>query len=484
MIFAQLRTPYRLRGTSPVRNKGRRSFLNEEEYPRLTAASQSQYRSRHSKTGGHHPTEASWGTDKRPWTVGEFDGQSMGSLAAFAKAGKAGLLRRVRSAEDSSSTGLSNPNRQRGFEFLSEPGKVSVDAGSDNDDDNCVESAGAVSSAAPPQFVRRVSFADMRGGLFLEELDDSHFRPKNSRRLSSLIDGGYADIDLAGGRRASDVERQHHAMELVRAAHELMFTDTRPDGLRPITGSPMTDGKGAGGSGGLYVGLAGLRGFDLSFLGAAPNQGGERLRARLSHRSAEVGASAPTSTNDERRAGSPPPASEVDVSWLEQGFLLGREPGSLMPRVPGEDTVLGDSASGGRDVGMEGGPGRPLTPPVQEPTSAGVSSVREGGESPSTETDAKPTHLQRNKTGEGGGGAGSRKVGALIRSGVTAVSMPAASAAHISKEAVSTAAQTAAAAALFAPQAAVLWSPANVSIDDLVLTVASRRDRQVSLSAL
>lgn len=481
MLSAQLRTPYKLRGTSPVRNKGRRSFLNEEEYPRMTAASQPQYRSRNSRTGGQHPTTASWGGDKRPWTVGEFDGHSMDSLAAFGKAGKAGLLRRVRSAEDSSSTGLSSPNRQRGFEFSSGPGEVSNDAGSGNGND-CVESTGAVSSAAPPQFVRRVSFADGRGDFFLEELDDSDFRPKNSRRLSSLIDGGYSGIDLAGGRRASDIERQHHAMELVRAAHELMFTDTRPDGLRPITGSPMTNGRGVGGSGGLFVGLAGLRGFDLSFVGAAPTQGGERLRARLSHRSAEIDAPAPTSTKDERRAGSPPPASEVDVSWLEQGFLLGREPGSLMPRVPGEDAALGDSASVGSDIGMESGPGRPLTPPFQDPTSAGVSSVLEGGGSPRAETDAKTKHVQRNRTGEGVGGPGSRKVGALSRSGVTAVPVPAESAANISAEEVSTAAPTAAAAALFAPQAAVLWSPANVSIDDLVLTVASRRDRQVSLS--
>lgn len=456
----------------------------------MTAASQpqyrSQYRSRHSKTDGQHPAAASWGVDKRPWTVGEFDGDSMGHLAAFSKGGRGGLLRRVRSAGESS-IGLSSLNPQRGFEVSSEPGKASNDADSDDGNDNYVQSSGAVSSAAPPQFVRRVSFADGGGDFFLEEVgNDNHGRRNNSRRLSSLIDGGYSDIDLTDGRRTSDVERQQHAMELVRAAHELMFTDTRPDGLRPITGSPMTDGKGAGGSGGLYVGLAGLRGFDLSFLGAAPTQGGERLPSRLSHRSAEVGPPDPTSTDGVRRAESPPPASEVDVSWLEQGFLLGREPGSLMPRVPGEDTALGDSASVGSDLGVEGDRGHPLSPSFQDPESAGVTAVREGGGSPRAETDERSTHLQRARTEGGGGGGGpvSREVAAVSRSGATVISMTAASASNLSTEAMSTAAPTAAAAALFAPKAAVLWSPANVSIDDLVLTVASRRGHQVSLSAL
>lgn len=455
----------------------------------MTAASQpqyrSQYRSRHSKTDGQHPAAASWGVDKRPWTVGEFDGDSMDHLAASSKGGRAGLLRRVRSAGESS-IGLSSLNPQRGFEVSSEPGKASNDADSDDDNDDFVRSSGAVSSAAPPQFVRRVSFADGGGDFFLEEVDhDNHGRRNNSRRLSSLIDGGYSDIDLTDGRRTSDVERQQHAMELVRAAHELMFTDTRPDGLRPITGSPMTDGKGVGGSGGLYVGLAGLRGFDLSFLGAAPTQGGERLPSRLSHRSAEVDPPDPTSTDGVRRAESPPPASEVDVSWLEQGFLLGREPGSLMPRVPGEDAAPGNSASVGNDAGAEGDRGPPLSPSCQDPASAGVTAVHEGDGSLRAETDERTMHLQRARTeGERSGGPVSREVAAVNRSGATAISMTAASAATMSTEAMSTAAPTAAAAALFAPKAAVLWSPANVSIDDLVLTVASRRGHQVSLSAL
>lgn len=487
--YAQLRAPYRLRGTSPVRSKGRKSFLSEEEYPRTTAASQPHYRSRYSKTNGQNPTET-WGVDKRPWTVGELDGGSMDNLAAFAKAGKAGgLLRRVRSA-DSSSLGLSILHPQAGLDGSFERG----------DGDDCVEAtagagaaAAAVSSAGPPQFVRRVSFADGGGGdFFLEELDDKNRR--NSRRLSSLIDGGYSDIDLGHDRRASDVERQRHAMELVRAAHELMFTDTRPDGLRPITGSPMTDGKGAGGSGGLYVGLAGLRGFDLSFLGAGPTQGGERVPSRLSYRSAEVSAPAPTSTDDVRRGGSPPPASEVDVSWLEQGFLLGREPGSLMPTVPGDNSGLekDSAASVGSSAGMEGGCGRrPLSPSSQGPTtSTGVMVVREcGGKSSTAENKDEGTkHLpvRRNRT-EGGGASGvpvSREVAELNRPGVAAISIASASAEMSTEGMSTTVAGPTAAAALFSPQAAVLWSPANVSIDDLVLTVASRQDQEVSVSAL
>lgn len=478
MLYAQLRAPYRLRGTSPERSIGRKSFPNDEEYPRTTAASRPQFRSRHSKIGGQSSTAASWGVDKRPWTVGGFDDDSMDNLAAFTKAGTSGPLRRVRSA-DNSAIGLSSLKPQIGLEGSYKPGKGGNDGDSD-DDDECVELA-AVSSAAPPQFVRRVSFADGGGDFLSEETDDDSNR-RNSRRLSSLIDGGYSDIDLVDCRRASDAERQRNAMELVRAAHELMFTDTRPDGIRPITGSPMADGKGAGGSGGLYVGLAGLRGFDLSFLGAAPTQNRERLPVRLSHRSAEVSTPAPTSTNDVRRGESPPPASDVDVSWLEQGFLLDREPGSLMPRVPGEDTRHGDSASVGSDVGIEGDCGRPLTPSFQDPTTAGATAVREGGENPELEKGEETSHLERNRTEGGCGVPGSKQAVALSRSGATAESMASASA-TISTQAMPATAPTAA-TGLFVPQAAVLWSPANVSIDDLVLTVAGRRDPQVSLSAL
>ena len=519
---AKLRAPYRLRGTSPLRSKGRKQSVPNEDYPRPTA-SRPPYRSRlHSNIGGQDPA-ASWGVGKRPWTIGEFDSDSMENLAAFAKVGRGGSLRRVRSAQDSS-RGLSSSDPRGDLEGSAGPGRVSKNNDDDNqfnrdddedddddddDGDGCVGGGGAVSSAAPPQFVRRVSFADGGGDFFLEEIGNNNKR--NNRRLSSLIDSGYPEHYDNGdndtnSRRTSDVERQRHAMELVRAAHELMFTDTRPDGLRPITGSPMADGKGTGGSGGLYVGLAGLRGFDLSFLGAAPTQGVERRRpARLPFRTT---ASSPANKNDgvtrdckngamegDGKIGddTPAPASAVDASWLEQGFLLGREPGSLMPTIPGEDnTADGDLAPiGSDDVGAEEGCGS-LAPSCQDRTSAGVDKVRRegggslGGEEEEEEEEIEEegedterhSHLHRKKRAEVAkerGVPGTREGTALSPAGVTAVSRATAPATTSTMGA-----PTAAAAALFFPQAAVLWSPANVSIDDLVLTVASRRHQQVS----
>ncbi|CAM9480200.1 unnamed protein product, partial [Discosporangium mesarthrocarpum] len=49
-------------------------------------------------------------------------------------------------------------------------------------------------------------------------------------------------------------------------AHELLYAGTRPDGLRPLTGFPMVDGRSwMAAPGGIYKGFAGLQGLDLSF---------------------------------------------------------------------------------------------------------------------------------------------------------------------------------------------------------------------------
>ncbi|CAB1101219.1 unnamed protein product [Ectocarpus sp. CCAP 1310/34] len=222
----------------------------------------------------------------------------------------------------------------------------------------------------PQQMPRRVSFADEQDpGLLTDGRNSNGQRSgrhwegwgAQRRRMSSLIgtSNGYLESDGSingqlfdmNARRKSDLERCQRAIEIARAAHKLLFTDTRPDGLRPITGTPMADGRDIQGMGGLYVGLAGLKGFDLSFVGAiSTSESGCRrnlgsassrlmVNRRLSGSAAVVTAADNTedaSVVEKNRCSSPNvvPGASVGASWIPKGGLLDRQPGSLMARPP------------------------------------------------------------------------------------------------------------------------------------------------------
>ncbi|CAM9438750.1 unnamed protein product, partial [Ectocarpus fasciculatus] len=360
------------------------------------------------------PNRASFSHDERgesrPWTTGDFNEEE--SYAVGDEVGDeigqdtGGLLRRVRSAEEPIlSPHLANNNDQPtraatpgetappptaddgsipdggessakiaednvglfAADEEAEGGQTGVEGATDDGIDNEeVELPGEL----PQQMPRRVSFADEQDPGHLADGGNSCGQRSSRqregwgaqrRRMSSLIgtSNGYLESDGSinghlldiNARRKSDLERCQKAMEIARAAHELLFTDTRPDGLRPITGTPMADGRDIQGSGGLYVGLAGLKGFDLSFVGtiSASESTGRRnlgsVSSRLMANRRRSGSAAIVAAADITEDGSvvdrtrPPltsvvPGASMDASWIPKGGLLDRQPGSLMARPP------------------------------------------------------------------------------------------------------------------------------------------------------
>lgn len=334
-------------------------------------------------------------SNTRPWTTGKINGNELSaggndrSVEISGQDGSpgegGGLLCRARSAD-----GISMSPLPMGPDLVEKQAEQSDDAIVPKDADTCAADSQAGGTGqpyidgtvdidgadektdvedveflacVPQQMPRRVSFADEQA------LDDSVSGSNSSvdsngqtsgqsqqrtgwgaqrRRMSNLIGSSNGYLDSNGGtqdqlldkdgRRKSDIERCRKAMELARAAHELLFTDTRPDGLRPITGSPMTDGRDALGSGGLYFGLAGLKGFDLSFVGAlSTNQsgGGQYPRSISARLAASRRLSASTVADDKEAAVVCPPTespSKTGASWIAQGSLLDRKPGSLRPK--------------------------------------------------------------------------------------------------------------------------------------------------------
>lgn len=324
--------------------------------------------------------------------------------------------------------------------------------------------------APSPLPARRVSFADESGVFAAGALDGMDYgkRLLGRQHVSSAVDSGYLEdsdrVKAEIGKRKSDADRVRRAMELVRAAHELMFADTRPDGLRPITGTPMVEGQGAGGSGGLYVGLAGLRGFDLSFLGNVPRQSGGEKVAPASECLAYEDTPDSSNVDGDGTVPSPVPTSPLDTSWLEQGFLLDRKPGSLMPgslqrKNPSENTseapILPGSA-GGREEAC-----KRLTSSLQGqastalPLSEDSSEILDAGKGALTEVGEE----------DGLGEEPRGKVASVDPLGTTAASTA-----------------VAATALLFAPKAAVLWSPENLGADDLIKSTAGGHGQEVRCS--
>ncbi|CAN0216423.1 unnamed protein product, partial [Ectocarpus sp. 12 AP-2014] len=350
------------------------------------------------------------GGETRPWTTGDFNEDESFAVGSAVDEGNGqgtgGLLRRARSAEDpflsphlanhddlptqaeTSGEVAANPTADDGStpdggesiakidednvglfagDEKAAGGQAGVEGATDDGIDNEeLELPGDL----PQQMPRRVSFADEQDPGLLADGGNSNGQRSGRqregwgaqrRRMSSLIgtSNGYLESDGSinghlfdmNERRKSDLERCQRAMEIARAAHELLFTDTRPDGLRPITGTPMADGRDIQGIGGLYVGLVGLKGFDLSFVGAIPTSesgyrrnlgsASSRLTAnrRLSGSAAIVGTANHTedaSVVDKSRCSSPNvvPGASVGASWIPKGGLLDRRPGSLMARPP------------------------------------------------------------------------------------------------------------------------------------------------------
>lgn len=349
------------------------------------------------------------GGESRPWTTGYFNEDEFFAVGKDVGDGvgqsTGGLLRRARSAENpflspylaisddqptqaetpgdaASPTAddgsaldggekIENINEDNVGLFAGDEEAAGGQAGVEGaTDDGIDEEEVELPGELPQQMPRRVSFADEQDPGHLADGRNSNGQRSGRqregwgaqrRRMSSLIgtSNGYLESDGSingqlldvNVRRKSDLERCQKAMEIARAAHELLFTDTRPDGLRPITGTPMADGRDIQGSGGLYVGLAGLKGFDLSFVGAiSTSESGcrrtlgsvsSRLMAnrRLSGSAAIVPAADNTedgSVVDGIRPSSPNvvPGASVDASWIPKGGLLDRQPGSLMARPP------------------------------------------------------------------------------------------------------------------------------------------------------
>lgn len=324
------------------------------------------------------------------------------------------------------------------------------------------------------QMTRRVSFADDEDGTSYSFGNGGIHETNESRmRLSSLVD---CNIKLGprARRRSSNFERHQYAMELVRAAHELMFTDTRPDGLRPITGTPMMDGQGLGACRGVYVGLAGLKGFDLSFVGAAANNhdGAGSMRGSSSRppgrASSSPDASNVTIGGIDPGLRSATSASNPDATWLEQGSLLDRAPGSLIRRERGsDDSPIGNrrGCTGSSQAAGEQGHSRSDVP------TAGPS--RPGGLPDKTGNTEGSTQINGGYSGETKMARRETNFGELTGMVEKETSGGDALGASMAQKAM---------AFVFTSKAAVLWSAANVGVDDLVLSAATKLGDEVQRS--
>lgn len=539
------------------------------------------------------------GENTRPWTTGELaDNDSSDGATAAGIGGilqyEAGLQSRARSADGvtssphpvesdlqtaaedpdgavdmlhaeaggfgSSAEGVSKDINDF-FGTIGDDGQEKVDGGDGIegaavDDDDCEHSELPVVLSQP--MPRRVSFADEQGSSdgsvdSGEERNGQHQhrarRGSQRRRMSSMTgssDGylegdGSINGDLLGqdGRRKSDLERCRRAMEIARVAHDLLFLDTRPDGLRPVTGTPMTDGRNALGSGGLYVGPAGLKGFDLSFVGAVPtNQNDTRqnlgsVAARLAA-SRRLSAYAAAANNDESSVATGPrpsspgaliaSSSKADASWIAQGFLLDRKPGSLMPRLPrpagrAPAAEMGQvpptkNNSSNSEVVDEGGIPLPTSETVansrrspkatesngeSSPTPASCSNAQQAQTS-ATEDDsnaAKGPSCSATLLPKGGSpqtqdaldGRGQFGLGGDVCSGPCRrertrgeiESKPSAPAPEVPSGTTVVSNAATAMASLFTPKAAVLWSARDLGVDELVSSVAGDQEVKEAL---
>eukprot|EP00752_Nemacystus_decipiens_P009941 g8865.t1 len=577
------------RGTAPLRKKDRSRDTLPFEKPLSSRAPSLLRCSRNRLNPVNSNVSHGEGKIARPWTTGELadndvsDGASAASMGGILKY-EGGLQNRARSAGGiNSPPGLGNSNLRASAEhsdgaldlFPDEANALASSAegvsekgdffgtihddgqekpnGGDGIDGAAVDGDDCENSELPvvlsPQMPRRVSFADEQGnsdgsGGSTEEPDgqEQHRarRGFQRRRMSSIIGNsegyltgdGSINNDLVGndGRRKSDLERCRRAMEIARVAHDLLFLDTRPDGLRPITGTPMTDGRNAQGSGGLYVGLAGLRGFDLSFVGAVPtslndsrnNLGSVAARLAASRRLSAYAAA--TNRDEGSAAGGPRPSSpdakgasssKSEASWIAQGFLLDRKPGSLMPKLPlsagrapaaemGQLSPTQNNSSNS-EVDDEGGSNlptsetaannqkspkvpesnseSPLSPVSSSDVQRAPHSATEDGDNAAKYSPSSVPLLAKGGTpqtpdapdgreliGLGGGVRCEPSGGDRTRREMEGKTMIPAPKVPSGTTVMSKAAT--AMASLFAPKAAVLWSARDLGVDELVFSVA------------
>lgn len=325
--------------------------------------------------------------------------------------------------------------------------------------DDQTEQAG--SSAAPPHPIRRVSFADEAEDSSVDDTSvSSHQNSQlDLRHVHDLLQNDPHDDDNITAprknRRSSYEERRSYTLALIRAAHGLMFTDTRPDGLRPITGSPMVDGEGPEGVGGLYVGLAGLRGFDLSFVGAtsaSPN-----LPASQSNNTtADCNTKLPSAT----------PEPTTDPSWLDKRSLLDRKPGSLIPTEPRSGSTQGalETPTPPGSSGEAEETGGLLTSSSSDQPFIAIPTYPSTGRN-KKKYDARAPKREEERTNDKVIEMRGREEATAERNWLGKPSMP-------------TGATSA--AALFAPKAAILWSAENVGMDDLAMAAACRHGKKVN----
>lgn len=345
-----------LRGTSPQRGSVARKRGTDDDAMHDTAASKWRCRNKRRGAAAGSAKDIDDCTDfgtinqNRPWTTGEFENYgSVNDIQSTTESRMPGYLvqpRRPRSAADvrvepdtltsqvitpgatrdsvsptmatmkkdlASALGITNSdfNKEELILDALQAGGLPVD--------EMEEGALAFSVPPPPAMLRRVSFADEEG-CFVGDGIGKGGGKRQRPPLSSVIDGGFeSDEETGTKRRGSDAGARQYAAALVKAAHELMFADTRPDGLRPITGAPLADGKSADASGGVFVGLAGLRGFDLSFAGDTQN--------RIAH---QPDLSRPNSSDDAHEESNAVSCPDTMQCALQQASLLDRAPGSLI----------------------------------------------------------------------------------------------------------------------------------------------------------
>lgn len=465
------RTRVGLRGTSPLRGNGRER-VSDDDLPRETLLRRQHRGSKPATTDGRAPN----GVRERPWTTGEFGGNygvPADGVDAEILPNRENILleRRARSAGDAFlPPSLLTPDLN-----VKTPTKHDLE---ERQMEVCDGKRGSTAGTSVScQAVRRVSFADDEEAHFAAAVDRAN--PSHEyqlQRSASLTDdsryGGRSKNpetteDSGGNRRKIEADRKRFAAELVRVAHELMFADTRPDGLRPITGTPMEDGGALeGGGGALFVGLAGLQGFDLSFVAPASSRpcSGKEVSSPFDGQTAsEPPSVAVDATTDSRlvRAASTSSVSPptLDACWLASGSLLDRKPGSL---TPGGDRS-GTPAPDGGTVKAENVQSRQRSPSSDEFTR--------------TAEVASPTEKSKSHRGE------EERVEAQLVVGVDSSHDQPDETGWTANEKSPLSAATdlpaTGVASLFSPKAAALWTVANVGMDDLVAASNKRHGHEV-----
>lgn len=258
--------------------------------------------------------------NKKPWTAGDF---------------QIGEDKRIDFSSNRAVTAEGEMYRRAGVTQIN-PSEVKAHGELALDDDTSIYrkvNAGNedVVDSLLSQKGRRVSFADeTRDRLGPEPAVYSTESSRVSEQThSSAIFSNYHkaknEIKSRTRRRSTIEERRRYEDEILLAAQELLFSDTRPDGLRPITGCPMENGRVTNAHGGLYVGLAGLRSFEIPLVGAASNRNeAGNLKVIRSQPLACVGS---TGVSSELSGGDPTPFTSAltglndGPSRLETGSL-------------------------------------------------------------------------------------------------------------------------------------------------------------------